>query len=234
MRATLTLILFTLLPALAQANGIPVQTRQWLAHYYQHPEPERIGESLTQIRTASALGDMQDYAFLTGFLYTAIQARPESVIRQLGSLKNLSETERSPLLQSAWLSNTDEGKSYLKNWGGAALQREFGSDLIAKIPPPNPLGAIKAKGDVLFYWGHFAASGDRQSLQRVVDASLGQIQGKGSKPEEARAIAESMLVTALTNDENVRQFCKDELARASGERQSALAALLDKAGQARP
>lgn len=134
---------------------------QWVMTYYQHPEPDQF---VVRVRR------MAEFKVLRGnrpeanemFLGKVMEANPKRIADWLDELSDLEKEDAAVVHRAAWVSQTEEAKSWLKKHDLAELADQPPPPLLANAPmvfEPYHL-------DLLWEW--FFATGDDKPVKRII------------------------------------------------------------------
>ena len=199
------------------ANGGGPQ--EWMSFYYRTPQPERFVTEVREMSKAGALSQENAEGPMTAFLSRVMAQNPEKIAAWMSDLSDLPERDKAALYKSIWLSDTKQGRQYLKDNG----QVDF-----AKKTPPNLLKLELDSTSVLdTWWGYFFATGDVAPIRQVVSAfNYSKYDGALSRYEKSKKTDEDMkeanydaiyragiwsLASNCREHPKVREICEDLL-----------------------
>jgi hypothetical protein len=205
--------------AMADGNGFatPEEFDQFVSHYYQKPEPERVIPSLRYVAQELGLtaGEASERSGLVAF-YGAIFRQDErpaaSAFQDLSAL-----AERSPefLWQVLWFAGTPGTRSLLDSLGPPPKSpRRAQWEELRKAVPPDPLTMeIADPGVIDVFWGSFFATGDERFVLRVIGALPLTRSEHDAQKIRIAASAETSLVSNARRHEKVLGICKARLGK---------------------
>ncbi len=145
---------------------------EWSENYYLSPEPDRVPEAIAYLRSRHIMSvDNRHARGLIGLFAAIFHDHPQKIELWLADVGKYSPDEQKMLLQSAWLSDTAEGRAVLAAQGPERLSRLFGQD-VAKVAPPSFANlSIDDPTNVDILWGHFYGTGDGADVRRIIAAT---------------------------------------------------------------
>ena len=168
---------------------------QWLAHFYQAPEPELVS---TAILSASKLGmfegQARSFAYF-GFIAGVMSKYPDRAPEIAHHLVSLPPDEQPALVTGLWYSSYPGRAELLKSLSESMpVYRSTILYLASNDSKPVFTLPVEDGGWVLdVLWGFFMATGDERAVARITDA----LQWLGD-PDQQKAAAANAAKLSLT------------------------------------
>jgi hypothetical protein len=151
--------------AAAQPSGVakadPGELGIWVMNYYRKPDPDAVQEKVRQMSEVKMLKSNRPEANEM-FLSRVMAANPKRIAGWMKAWKDLPEADRAVLRNAVALSQTDQGKAWLKENGHADLADKpahpFFTNAAMVLEPYHV--------DQLWEW--FFATGDASPGRRAV------------------------------------------------------------------
>jgi hypothetical protein len=146
----------------AKPSEEKVASEDWLTFYYRKPQPDRFVDEVRNMSKAGVLTNEGSEPPTVAFLSRVMVANPDKIAAWMTALADVSDSNKDKLHRAIWLSDTKEGRAYLK---------EKGVKKYVEKAPPDILKMEIDSPDVLdMLWGYFFATGDEAPIRRLVSA----------------------------------------------------------------
>jgi hypothetical protein len=146
----------------AVAKATPEEMGQWVMNYYRRPDPETVPARIRRLSELKMLEKRPHPQAFEMFFGQVLRANPDKIAPWMNELGDLPAADRKVLHQALWISQTDQGKQWLREHNERELAERAGHPLTTGAPlvlEPYHL-------DMLWEW--FFATGDKAPVQQIV------------------------------------------------------------------
>lgn len=143
------------------ANPTRKDISQWVMGYYRQPQPDLIADKVRKMSELKMLQTDRPAAHEM-FLGRVMAANPKRIADWMNGWMDLPELDRQMLQRAVWMSQTDEGKAWLKEHGHAELAAKEAHPLLtggAMVLEPYHM-------DMLWEW--YFATGEAAPVKQIV------------------------------------------------------------------
>jgi hypothetical protein len=223
-------LLAALTPARAiETAGTRQQAWQWVAHYYENPQPEQFVPAVYALSRSDYFETVGQPATAIGFFAAVFAENPQRVTRWLDDTAALPERHRRILAAAAWTAGHPEGARRLRELSArsdATLQREIAA-MLERGPTPLADTPVLSASSMNLQWGAFLASGDERHIVNVL-AALGS-----ERPGVASSARFALAQNAAAHP-RVLEICRAQLEKQPAAVRAELRAALRDAVTTRP
>lgn len=195
---------------------------QWLDHYYQHPQPEKIVEAAFGLSHEDYYSQPGSIPTAIGFFSTVFAQNPEKVDAWFAEFRHFSAGDQRLLASALWYAGNPKGAEILRRLAStasedsqAAIDRVLNERQIAVTDSP-----VRSDSSVALQWGAFLASGNEKPVTNILAAI-----GRGEVGDSARM---SLAFNAAQHD-RVLEICRTQLDKQPNEVRSVLRAVINDA-----
>jgi hypothetical protein len=135
---------------------------QWLMNYYKHPDPETIPARIQRLSQLGMLAKRPHPQAFEMFFAQLMKKHPDKIADWMKETSDLPEAERKILVQSVWMSQTKEGKEWLREHDEKELAEKPGHPLTTDGPYVLEAHHL----DMLWEW--FFATGEKAPIEQIV------------------------------------------------------------------
>ncbi len=135
---------------------------QWLMNYYKQPDVETIPARIHRLSQLGMLAKRPHPQAFEMFFAQLMKKHPDKIAEWMKETSDLPEAERKILVQSVWMSQTKEGKQWLRGHDEKDLAEKPGHPLTED--GPYVLEAYHL--DMLWEW--FFATGEKAPIEQIV------------------------------------------------------------------
>lgn len=202
---------------------------QWLAHYYQNPQPEKLPLAVHQLSRDGYFEQAGQPATAIGFFATVFAQNPQNINYWLNETKDLPNSHRRILAAAAWQAGSPRGLTLLREMSandGAELQKEIAA-LLEKGPTPVASTPVRSESSMNLQWGAFLANGSEQHIVAVLSAL-------GSGEANVSTAARYSLAQNAVEHRRVVDICRAQLDKQPEAVRSEIRAALNEAAAHQP
>lgn len=200
----------------------------WVAHYYENPQPEKVVTAVYALSRAGYFEEAGQPATAIGFLATVFAQNPEQVGQWAAAFRDLPAAHQRLVAAALWYSGVPAGQDYVRaqvRSADPAVRAEV-AQLVTSNAPTLASTAVLSESSLNLQWGAFVASGNPQHVVNVLTAL-------GSGEAGLSAKARTALAAKAATHAKVYAICEAQLANQSGEVRAQLTAALSAASPAR-
>jgi len=135
---------------------------QWLMNYYKQPDPETIPARVHRLSKLGMLAKRPHPQAFEMFFAQLMKKHPDKIAEWMKQMSDLPDAERKILVQAVWMSQTTEGKQWLREHDEKELAEKPGHPLTTD--KPYVLEAYHL--DMLWEW--FFATGEKAPVEQIV------------------------------------------------------------------
>ncbi len=144
----------------------PSRAEQWMTHYYQNPEPDKLVEALRELHDSGLTAVPTAQRPLIAFVGRVLKDNPRLVPGLVESCQFLRREEIPLLAFALWFSGTEESKQEIAK---LAKDEPRYRGLLDQDPPSFADMAMTSPEELDVCWGSFFASGETSFIDRVID-----------------------------------------------------------------
>lgn len=205
--------------------------QQWMAHYYQNPQADKLIAAVADLSQSGYLSTASNRETTMGFLATVMHRNPDYVPQWLdASRRVLSNSGQRIIAAAAWYAGYSAGAREIHRLGEAddASVRNQVERLISGDTPGSLADRpIRTEPSLNLEWGAFLASGDPHYITNVFVAL-------GSDEPGLASTARYRLAESAAGDPQVMQICQSELARQPAAVRASFEAALNQQPERKP
>lgn len=200
----------------------------WVAHYYENPQPEKVVPAVYALSRAGYFEEAGQPATAIGFLATVFAQNPDKVANWASSFRDLPASHQRLVAAALWYSGVPAGQNFVRAQVRSAdpVVRGQVAELVASTAPALSETAVLSESSLNLQWGAFVASGNPQHVVNVLTAL-------GSAEPGLSGKARSVLAAKAASHAKVYAICEAQLATQSGDVRAQLTAALSAASPAR-
>lgn len=181
---------------------------QWLAHYYQAPQPEKVVTAVFALSREGYFEGAGQPATAIGFLSAVFAQNPDKVAAWMAAFRDLPVAHRRIVASALWYSGLPGGAEELRAMArnsDAALRGEI-DRMIAQSAPSVRDTVVQSESSLNLHWGAFLASGEPQHIVSVLTAL-------GSSEPGLSSAARFALAEKAAAHQRVYEICQAQLDR---------------------
>jgi len=184
---------------------------EWLNHYYENPQPERLVTSVYELSRGGYFEQSGHVPLAIGFLGGVFAQNPEQIDQWVVMLSGLPRAHQRLVASALWYSGSAKGADYLRAYS-RVVGPEMRGDIeqLLSMKPNLRETEVRSTSSLNLQWGAFLATGDARHVTQVLAAL-------GSDQPGLSSAARFALAEQATAHERVYQICQDELARQTDE-----------------
>jgi hypothetical protein len=205
--------------------------QQWMAHYYQNPQPDKLITAVMDLGQSGYFATAANRETAMGFIATVMQRNPDYVPQWLAASRRvLSNGGQRIIAAAAWYAGYPAGAREIHRLGEAddsSLRDQVEPLIAGQTPGPMVARSITSEPSLNLEWGAFLASGDRQYITNVFVAL-------GSNEPGLASTARFRLAEKAAADPQVMQICQSELARQPAAVRASFEAALNEQPERKP
>lgn len=139
----------------------------WMAHYYEHPEPDALPRWMQEISASGGLEKASARYPVLIFVSTVVSQHPAKAGAWCDALSSLPATHRAMFAWSFKNANAPQHER---------CQKDLPRDVVNGLRAAKPIRPLSrpptTPGDLDMLWATFMASGDEQPVNMIVDVLL--------------------------------------------------------------
>ena len=200
---SLALVLSFVAPATA-ANR---DWSQWVAHYYQAPQPELVVPAVFALSQGGYFEQAGQPGTAIGFLSVVFAQNPDKVAGWMHEFRNLPVSHQRLVAAALWYSGLPGSDRELR-----ALARQSSPEMRAGVEQllAQPAMAVRetpvlSESSLNLQWGAFLASGEQQHIVNALAAL-------GSQEAGLSSVVRSSLAQKAAGHQRVYEICQAQLA----------------------
>ncbi len=205
--------------------------QQWMDHYYQNPQPNKLLVAVYSLNRSGYLESKEHAEAAIGFFSTVFAENPDQVQTWLRSAESFaSDRVQRILAASAWLAKNPAGPQELRKLRDHmdSDQRDAADKMLAR-EATAPVAELPVASDITMnlQWGAFLATGQDTYITNVLAAL-------GSNEPGLATTARFALAKDAAEDPRVLDICRTELNRQPAAVRSAFEAAFSGAPSRKP
>lgn len=161
------------LASLGHASAVPqTRGREWLQHYFQHPQPERFVPALYELSKTDYFA-LPGHAMIgIGFVASLFRENPDRVDEWLLYCRNLPLREARIVVAALWFAEYPKGEEWLRLYASAVADEQLRANLVSMADRPPAWSNFSAECRPALYleWGRYLATGDEAVLDKIFTA----------------------------------------------------------------
>lgn len=226
-------VLLLLLAGPAVAQDRMADPGEWMAHYYEHPQPGRVTEWVQAVSAQGYFAKQSSRFPLMTFLSEVVAQNPAEVARWCAEWASLPEKDRMVVAWSVRNAKVTAQDSCIRK------DLRLGAEQVEKLlqaPRHDPLShEARSPSDLDMLWAVFVATGKPAAVNRIID-----VLGRPLPEEKTREGINALLLQGAAKwslGSNIRQharvaeIAKARLETATGLLQRELGEVVRKAAQ---
>ena len=222
-----TLFIAGLALATVAAASAKSAAQDWLEHYYQNPQPDRLGASVQALSREGYFEKPGHIALSIGFLSTVFAQNPEKIDQWLLEFNGLPLAHHRLIAVALWQAGHPIGAELLKTLGDYSPVREAIQSL-ANMPSGTVADTdVLTPASMNLQWGAFLATGEDCYVTNIL-AAIGQ--GNETLDQTAR----SSLTKNATAHPRLIAICQAQLTGQSVSARPALRSVLRAVANRKP
>ncbi len=186
--ATLFTCLYLLIIPLAHSESVPkttpsqaLEVNNWIANYYQHPQPDLTGKMIQQLIKLNAFSQPTAAHPITIFLSQIFRQNPDKIADWLKDISTLNPDDQTALISAVWQANVPAGDAYLKSLAQGQTELAKLATTVQQSPRPAILTKVIDTPTVLDeLWASYFATGNADYVKRII-STLDQTDPLGQK-----------------------------------------------------